>query len=246
MQTKIIIHHAPARTPPPGFTLIELLVVIAIIGILAGLLLPVLARSKAKAKSIQCLSNLKQVSLGLRIWADERGHRYPWQVDEAQGGAKGIGAAWRHFIVLSNELKTAEVLHCPADKVQDIARGFSNEDDDFGSEEDEVLSYFAGTDAADTSPLTLLTGDRSLVGQDNRSCGSAGISSPMLTHLDINGTPQPTWETSLHSKSGNIALADGSAHQVAQAALRPLLIRSRPTTIYTNDNNCILKPIPDD
>lgn len=65
------------RKAQRAFTLIELLVVIAIIGILASLLLPALARSKAKAKGITCINNLKQLGIAVRMYADENDGKLP-------------------------------------------------------------------------------------------------------------------------------------------------------------------------
>lgn len=70
-----IYGHTPKAST--AFTLIELLVVIAIIAILAGMLLPALARAKTKAKCVASLNNLRQISLGMTLYRDDHNSRFP-------------------------------------------------------------------------------------------------------------------------------------------------------------------------
>ena len=70
-----------SRFPNAAFTLIELLVVIAIIAILAAMLLPALAKAKARAYSAQCISNQKQIILAINMFAGDHDDRMPTTVD---------------------------------------------------------------------------------------------------------------------------------------------------------------------
>ena len=118
--------HSPARR---GFTLIELLVVIAIIAVLAGMLLPALARTKAEANRIKCASNQHQIAVAYQMYSDDSKDSYPLHDDWASVGGRINGNPgpwpWRFADIksvpetnrpLNNYAPASDVFHCPADK----------------------------------------------------------------------------------------------------------------------------------
>jgi prepilin-type N-terminal cleavage/methylation domain-containing protein/prepilin-type processing-associated H-X9-DG protein len=110
-----------------GFTLIELLVVIAIIAILAAILFPVFARAREKARQTSCLSNVKQLMLGIKMYVQDYDERNPYQRLYLTGWTGGMtGGVYQlpgcgnapflpWFEAVMPYLKNYQLLQCPSD-----------------------------------------------------------------------------------------------------------------------------------
>jgi prepilin-type N-terminal cleavage/methylation domain-containing protein/prepilin-type processing-associated H-X9-DG protein len=103
------------RTRRTGFTLIELLVVIAIIAILAAILFPVFAQAREKARSISCLSNTKQIGLGLAMYVQDYDEQMPAAFASIPAVNGGTCSTMPYENQIAPYIKNKQVFVCPSD-----------------------------------------------------------------------------------------------------------------------------------
>jgi prepilin-type N-terminal cleavage/methylation domain-containing protein len=99
-----------------GFTLLELLVVVSIIAVLGALLLPALGRAKAKALRPVCLNNLRQISLGVRMYADDSSDAFPPATNNPPASFTAYTLLMKSYVGLTGASpERAKLFACPAD-----------------------------------------------------------------------------------------------------------------------------------
>jgi prepilin-type N-terminal cleavage/methylation domain-containing protein/prepilin-type processing-associated H-X9-DG protein len=233
--------HPPDRRR--GFTWLELMLVLIVVVIVAGLVLPMLTpRRRADGRRIQCVNNLKNLGLGLRIFATDNNGMFPWAVPVRDGGTLEHLAdeqrIWRHVAVLSNELSTPKILLCPkdprfdqlADKTLVFGLPQTNNALQFG--DNEHLSYFLATGANEEVPELLMGGDRNLTRNGTPVQGKITPTAADLFQFTKPGH---------HDGLGNVLMSDGSVQQTV-AKHNPFTFTNGFSTHGTNPVSPLLIP----
>jgi competence protein ComGC len=234
-----------------AFTRVELIVVIAVLLVLISqidfMITP--ASAKRKAQRISCLNNLKQIGTAYRIWSGDHGDRNPALESVSKGGWSDLLTnadqgpnCWTNYAILADDLgRSPKLVMCSADDriaASDfVTNGMQNESNHFYFQNNTNLSYFVGVSANSKSPRTLLGGDRNLGGgimpdSDYGFSPKNGRGNDVAVPI----SDPVSWSLKMHSAgdaagTGNILLADGSAHKTSSASfVQDWLNYADPTT----------------
>jgi prepilin-type N-terminal cleavage/methylation domain-containing protein/prepilin-type processing-associated H-X9-DG protein len=204
------------NSPRRGFTLIELLVVIAIIAILAAILFPVFAQAREAARKTQCVSNVKQLSLGIAMYTQDNDEMLPQasRNDSCRNAITGVigDSRWMHQI--HPYVKNAGVHSCPSDSQR--ALWDPNACGNFGDYGYNAFFLNNQSLAAFGKPAeTVVIGD-------GQSAGNVGNRFRLRPDVQTGantwqGAPWTTWAiaesrvTYRHQEQANIGFLDGHA-----------------------------------
>jgi len=189
---------------------------VGLLGVLLVLsLMPPLAQAKVKAERIKCVSNLRQVGLAFRIFANDNDDLYPWQTNKFP--AATVNMPWQHFMAMSNELGTAKILLCPGDRqrLPNMAVDFTaNPATGLLAKKNSAVSYTVGVNATEELPEVPLSHDRNVgrssSGNPRIAPYSEGLNEVTFDALWVTGA---SGQSGHHGLNGNMALSDGSVMQ---------------------------------
>lgn len=190
------------------------MVIATVMCVLLALLIPATVKGVAKQKRIGCVSRLKDMGLGYRIFATDNHELFPWQITSNTAPAKSFDDALRHYLAISNELAIPKILVCPADTRKAAP--------DWKSLSRTNISYFINFDSADANPQFFLVGDRNITTNGVRI--GPGI-------VNMSGQTNIAWDGTIHRFQGNAAMGDGSVQQLSAARMKDQLKNSGQTSI---------------